>query len=154
MLCKVYANVMQKVVLLPVTAPWQYACARIFGKYTDRISIKNTCIYVQYVYARIITNTYIYVLHVYVRIFEQIRTYTFKYVQSVSPAGCQYLHVFIGNTFTYGSGQPNIRLLCSQIRAYTCVYVRIRTCTYVIRRVRIQYDLRRMLYVYCTYLHV
>ncbi len=64
----------------------------------------------------------------------------------VSPARCQYLHVYVGNTDTYCSSQVDTASMKSDIciymhlrahtftaRMHTCMYVCIRCVPYVVR---------------------
>ena len=122
-----------------MTAPQPFACARISGKYTDRISIKNTCIYVLHVYARIITNTCVYVLHVYARIITN--TYIYVHIRTVGVPSrvsvsarihWKYIHIRLRSTQHTAPLKSNTCIYV-RIRAYTYVYVCDTSCTYTIR---------------------
>ena len=88
-------------------------------------------------------------VHVFApKMLTEIRADTCIYMHTVSPARCQYLHVYAGNTDTYCSSQVDILLQWSQIRAYTCIYVHIRSLHVCIRACTYAYGVCRMLHVY------
>ena len=96
---------------------------------------RNTCI------------TWCMYMHVFIQKYVHIHAYTYLRCHQQGVRNTPYLHVFIGNTCTYGSSQANIRLLWSHIRAHACnicAYI----CTYNIRHVSMLYGVCRILHVY------
>ena len=134
----------QRLAPAPVNAkqPWQHIDRMHVHVFLANIRtvfrLKNTCIFCTY-------------MHVFLHKYVDIRSYTYSRCPQQGVSICTYSLEIHSHTApvnpTYGYIEVIYVHICS-------MYVHIRSCTYLIRRVRIQYDLRRMLYVYCTYLQV